>query len=429
MKIKIIQNPINLSIELPGSKSITLRNLILASLANGITQIISPADCDDTREMISCLKSLGVSIKTSDNFQVITVVGTGGRFREGVICLNLGLSGTSARFLIALSLLRKTITHLTGKGKLNERPNYPLLDAIEQLGGKVFSGKNGCLPVSIKGPQEIGRLVTMPGNLSSQFFSALLQIAPLLPGGLKLTVAGELISRPYVEITLNEMKKYNVEVENDFGGVYKVRPQQYKAGSKLIEGDASAASYFAALTLIHGGQVAFRNLPPKTTQGDFRFLIICTQLGAQLYEKDSKTILEGPPAGKIRKVKNPIDCRDIPDAALTLIAIAPLIPGTTLITGLGTLKHKECDRIEAPARELRKLGIEVKTGPDFIEIGHFNIAVHKPDRIININTYQDHRMAMSFAVLGTRIGNLNIKNPEVVGKTYPQFWNDLARLT
>ena len=430
MIVNTIRNNINAHIELPGSKSITLRNLVLAALAEGTTEIASPCDCDDTREMVACLGDLGISIETSEDYRQISVEGRGGRFSDGPVTLGLGLSGTSARFLIALSALRTEETRLVGRGSLNERPNLPLLNAVVQLGGVTESADGGCLPLSIRGPELFRHSVRMNGDVSSQFFSALLQIAPLLPDGLDIQVVGELVSRPYVDITLNEMRKFGVEVSNsDYRG-FEVAPQRYRSGSRSMEGDASAGSYFAALALIHGGRVVFENLGSVSRQGDIRFLSVCESLGARVQMEDLKTVIAGPDAGHVTSVDGAIDCADIPDAALTLIAISPLIPGSTRITGIGTLKKKECDRIECPAAELRKIGIEVKTGPDYIEIGELpgNPTARRTEDTVDIETYHDHRMAMSFAVLGTRLGNLNILDPDVVGKTYPRFWEDLARV-
>ncbi|MCY3711779.1 MAG: 3-phosphoshikimate 1-carboxyvinyltransferase [Gemmatimonadetes bacterium] len=418
----------NHNIVLPGSKSITLRNLVLASLAEGTTEIDAPCDCDDTREMVECLGELGIDIQASDDYRRLTVEGRGGRFTEGPVILNLGLSGTSARFLIALSVLRTDETRLAGRGSLNERPNAPLLDALEQIGGETESAHGGCLPVTIRGPGTFSSTVRMKGDVSSQFFSALLQIAPALPGGLEIQVEGELVSRPYIDITLSEMRTFGVDVENDNYRRFRVAPQQYRSGPRSVEGDASAGSYFAALVLMHGGKVVIENLGSGTRQGDIRFLTICENLGAHVRMDEKKTVIEGPEDGRVRPATEEIDCGDIPDAALTLIALSPLIPGTTRIKGISTLKHKECDRIECPAAELRKIGVEVKTGPDFIEVGELPPGALNATEEIDIETYNDHRMAMSFAVLGTRLGSLNILDPEVVGKTYPRFWEDLARL-
>ena len=427
MRINTISNRIDLNISLPGSKSITLRNLVLAALAEGRTEIATPCDCDDSREMVECLGRLGISVETRDDFRRICVEGRGGRFPEGPVTLELGLSGTSARFLIALSALRNGETRLVGRGSLNERPNLPLLSAIEQLGGETVSSNGGCLPLTIRGSRTFGRKVRMNGDVSSQFFSALLQIAPLLPDGLEVIVDGELVSRPYIDITLNEMRKFGVEVTNHAYRRFEITPQKYRSGYQSVEGDASAGSYFAALSLIHGGTVVFENLAADTRQGDVRFLAICERLGGRVQLGDERIAIEGPKDGRIRSTDGEIDCEDIPDAALTLIAIAPLIPGTTRITGIGTLKLKECDRIECPASELRKIGVDVTTGADFIEIGELP-EYAAPSNTVDIETYDDHRMAMSFAVLGTRLGNLNILNPDVVGKTYPRFWEDLARI-
>lgn len=427
MKINTIRNSINHNVVLPGSKSITLRNLVLASLAEGTTEIDAPCDCDDTREMVDCLGELGIAIQASDNYLRMTVEGRGGRFAAGPVSLGLGLSGTTARFLIALSALRTDDTRLAGRASLNERPNLPLLNALEQMGGATESANGGCLPVTIRGPDTFSRLVRMQGDVSSQFFSALLQIAPVLPDGLEIQVEGDLVSRPYIDITLNEMRKFGVEVENDNYRKFRVAPQRYRSGPRSVEGDASAGSYFAALALMHGGKVVFENLGSRSRQGDIRFLSICENLGANTRLTPRKTVIEGPEGGRILPAESEIDSGDIPDAALTLIAISPLIPGTTRITGIGTLKHKECDRIECPAAELRKIGVEVKTGSDFIEVGELPPGALNVKDEIEVETYHDHRMAMSFAVLGTRLGNLNILDPDVVGKTYPHFWEELAR--
>ena len=401
---------------------------MLASLAEGTTEIDAPCECDDTRELVNCLGKLGIAIEASDDYRRVAVEGRGGRFAGGPVGLDLGLSGTSARFLIALSVLRTDETRLAGRGSLNERPNSPLLDAVEQMGGATESANGGCLPVTIRGPGTFNRSVRMKGDVSSQFFSALLQVAPVLPDGLQIYVEGDLVSKPYIDITLNEMRKFGVEVENDNYRKFVVAPQRYRSGTLSVEGDASAGSYFAALALIHGGKVVFENLGSATRQGDVRFLSVCESLGAHVRMDEKMTVIEGPEGGRVRPASKEIDCGDIPDAALTLIAISPLIPGRTRITGIGTLKQKECDRIECPAAELRKIGVEVKTGPDFIEVGELPPRALNVTEDVAIETYRDHRMAMSFAVLGTRLGNLNILDPDVVGKTYPRFWEDLARL-
>ncbi len=306
MNVNTIRNKLNLSIALPGSKSITLRNLVLAALAEGTTEITTPCDCDDTREMVGCLGNLGISIETSDDYRRITVKGRGGRFSDGPITLGLGLSGTSARFLIALSALRREATRVVGSGSLNERTNLPLLGAIEQLGGETSSTNGGCLPVTVQGPRQYGQKVRMNGDVSSQFFSALLQIAPVLPDGLTISVDGDLVSQPYVDITLNEMRKFGVNVANDNYRKFEIIPQRYRSGSHVVEGDASAASYFAALALIHGGKVVLENLGADTRQGDIRFLSICEKLGARVQMDGEKTVVEGPENGSIL----PLDGRD-----------------------------------------------------------------------------------------------------------------------
>ena len=253
MNINTIRNNINQSIALPGSKSITLRNLVLASLAEGTTEIDAPCDCDDTRELVDCLGELGIAIEASDDYRRVTVEGRGGRFAGGPVGLDLGLSGTSARFLIALSVLRTDETRLAGRGSLNERPNSPLLDAVEQMGGATESANGGCLPVTIRGPGTFNRSVRMKGDVSSQFFSALLQVAPVLPDGLQIHVEGDLVSKPYIDITLNEMRKFGVQVENDNYRKFVVAPQRYRSGPPV------------------GGRRCFRRLLFRGTRLDSRW--------------------------------------------------------------------------------------------------------------------------------------------------------------
>jgi 3-phosphoshikimate 1-carboxyvinyltransferase len=412
---------INGELFLPGSKSITLRHIVLAALADGPTTLVGCGECDDTVRMRFAMNQLGILI--NGDWDSLTVHGTGGRFNSGEVTLNLGQSGTSTRLIIAVCALRQAWTKLDGSSSLRARPMGALLEAIESLGACV-RGEHGQLPLEIHGDISSTSYVKMRGDLSSQYFSALLQVGPLLPQGLHLEVEGTLVSKPYVKITIDEMAKYGVSVEEIGKSVFTVKPQKYTSGHHVIEGDASGASYFAALTVLHGGQMTFKNLGNQTHQGDYAFFEICEMLGAKVERYPSYTKIRANPKS-LSALRDSIDFEQMPDVALTLMALAPLIPGGTRLTGLGTLRLKECDRLAAPACELRKLGVSVIEGSDFIEIGELP---KNPTIPIKIETYDDHRMAMSFAILGTKVPNLDIQNPECVEKTYPRFWQELARL-
>jgi 3-phosphoshikimate 1-carboxyvinyltransferase len=262
----------------------------------------------------------------------------------------------------------------------------------------------------------------VPGTISSQYLTSLLTIAPLVEGGLTIEVEGELTSKPYVDLTLDEMAKFGVQVENQDYRRLVVRPQAYRAGGIDVEGDASAASYFAALATLHGASIRLSNLGANTRQGDYGFLALCEKLGARVTRSSANTVIEGP-----RKLAaafdGAVDMTSMPDVAPTLMMIAPFLPRATRITGLKTLRVKECDRIAAPTREMRKLGITVEEGPDYMVIEPLTDA----SRPAEIETYHDHRIAMSFGVLGSRLPGLRILDPGCVAKTYPNYWKDWQR--
>jgi 3-phosphoshikimate 1-carboxyvinyltransferase len=308
---------------------------------------------------------------------------------------------------------------------LRARPNKHLVDSVAALGATVRSTNDGHLPVSIQGPEVCKASIRVRGDRSSQYLSALLLVGPLLPEGLDLEVDGELVSQPYIDVTLREMRRFGVAVERDGYRRFRVPKQAYRPAAVRVEGDASAASYHAALATIHGGSVTFTNLGKNSAQGDYRFLEVCEMLGANVDRHDETTTVTGPPGGQMQPLPAPVNMENMPDTALTLIAIAPLVPGGARLTGLGTLRIKECDRISVPAGQLRKIGVETREGPDHLEVAELPSARHRST--VSIETYHDHRMAMSFAVLGTKLGNLQIQDPACVAKSYLWFWEDLER--
>jgi 3-phosphoshikimate 1-carboxyvinyltransferase len=423
--VKKLKNQFNLSINLPGSKSITLRDFILSSLADGTSKISFPGICDDTFRMEDSLKRLGIQI-AKEGEHILNIHGNNGKFTTHEVELNVGLSATSTRLLMGLAILRRGKTIIDGHESMRARPNKYLIDVLTDLGATVTSRNDGYLPISIIGPEKYSNKISMSGDKSSQYFSALLQIAPLLSEGLEITVEGELVSKPYIDITINEMKKFGVNVENEEYKSFYVKSQNYKPVNISVEGDASAASYFSALATIHGGTVRLNNIGTSTVQGDFKFFEICKKLGATITESKNFTIITGTKNGTLPSLNEPIDMESMPDVAPTLMAMAPFIPGITKITGLSTLRIKECDRISAPVKELRKFGVEIVEGADYVEIHKLTNKTNS--KKIEVETYDDHRMAMSLAVFGTKIGNMEILNPQCVEKTYPLFWDDLSKI-
>jgi 3-phosphoshikimate 1-carboxyvinyltransferase len=422
--VDLLEPHFRVSLNLPGSKSISLRDIVLASLAQGPSVLEMPAECDDFSQMSDALVQLGITIRR-DTPELVTIVGTGGSFRMGSVLLNAGLSGAAARFLIAMGLLRRSETTITGLPSLRVRPNKDLIDAVASLGASVVSANDGYLPVSVRGPKVCKASVRIEGSRSSQYLSGLLLVGPCLPGGqgLNLEVVGEVVSQPYIELTLREMLRFGVAVQRDGYQHFRVPNLPYQPATVRVEGDASAASYHAALATIHGGAVTFTNLGKRTVQGDYQFLEICEWLGATVVRNDETTKVTGPPAGRMKPLPAEVNLEKMPDTALTLIAIAPLIPGGAQITGLKTLRLKECDRISMPALELKKIGVETSQGLDYLHVKE--LPADRVQAPIPIDTHDDHRMAMSFAVLGTKLGNLQIRFPGCVEKSYPRFWQDL----
>jgi 3-phosphoshikimate 1-carboxyvinyltransferase len=405
---------------LPGSKSLTLRDCGIAALADGTSTIRYPGEADDYWRMKDCLRRLGIGVDDSREGEV-RVSGQGGVFAPGRIELDVGQSAVTTRLMLAFAALRSDLTVIDGHISMRKRPNKDLVDALVSLGATIESGADGYLPIAMKGGRLRGP-VRVPGTISSQYLTSLLVIAPLVEGGLTVEVEGELTSKPYVDLTFDEMAKFGVTVENHDYRRMVVAGQAYRAGTIDVEGDASAASYFAALALLHGASITLANLGSATRQGDYGFFALCERLGATVHRASGRTVIEGP-ARMAAGFDGPVDMTSMPDVAPTLMMICPFLSRPTRITGLATLRVKECDRIAAPTRELRKLGITVEEGPDFMVIDPLPASPSRP-AVVEIETYHDHRIAMSFGVLGSRLPGLRILDPGCVAKTYPNYWRD-----
>ena len=399
--IPLKQEP-ELCLLLPGSKSVTNRAFLCAVLAKGTSRIYGALKSDDADVMLRALRQFGVGV--SEKKGHVEIAGTGGRFRKGKVTVDLHNAGTATRFLAALSVLREGETVITGSERMRERPIADLVDGLRQLGADIrYQGTEGCPPLSVRGLRLTEKLVVkMKGDKSSQYFSALLMLGPLLEKPLKIEVAGKLVSKPYIDTTIAVMRSFGVKVKNNGYRTFEIRPQQYKKADYRVEGDASSATYFSAIQFLHGGRVKFVNLDyKKAIQGDVNF----------------PAALE-----KLKKgVSRTIDMKSMPDAAMTLAVCAAFAGGTTKITGLSTLRIKETDRLAALKTELCKAGVKASITNNSITVrkGKF-----KPEVI---NTYNDHRMAMCFAVLGTKVPGIVIENPGCTDKTYPGFWEDLEK--
>jgi 3-phosphoshikimate 1-carboxyvinyltransferase len=397
----------------PGSKSITNRALVLAALAEGESRLEGVLESDDTRYMREALQALGVDIQSEGD--ALIVRGGRARLRPATKPLFVGNSGTTVRFLAALCCLVDGETTLYGDEAMARRPIQILVDGLRQLGVDIECA-TGCPPLTVRGGRLRGGTVRMQGDRSSQYFSALLMAAGLAEGDVEIDIEGELVSRPYVDITRRMLADFGGEVAEHAGG-YHVRPSgSYRGRVYAIEPDASAASYAFALAAASGGTVEVPGLGSQALQGDTEFVEVLRQVGAEVDRRADRTIVRG--TGTLRGVD--VDMRDISDTVMTLAALAPVCAGPTRIRNVANIRIKETDRLAATAAELERLGQQVSTGPDWLAVEP------RPIQPALVHTYQDHRMAMSFSILGAVRAGIRIEDPSCVAKTYPGFFTDLA---
>lgn len=414
--------PVDADVTVPGSKSITNRALLIAALADGTSTLTGALDSDDTRYMAGALRALGLGVAHDEEALTFTVGGGGGAFPAAEADLFVGNSGTSMRFLAAAVALGRGRYRLDGVPRMRERPIAPLIDALNGLGADVRSESgDGCPPVVVTAAGLRGGSVTMPGDRSSQYFSALLMAAPYARDDVTITVEGDLVSKPYMVITSAVMRAFGVtaEIDDQHWRTFRVPAgQRYTARAYAIEPDASNASYFFAAAAVTGGRVRVPGLGQGSTQGDLGFVRVLEAMGATVTMTDTSTEVTGPPVGALRGVD--LDLNAISDTAQTLAAIAPFADGPTTIRGVGHMRLKETDRVAALATELRRLGQEVDERPDGLRI------TPRPIVPATVATYDDHRMAMSFAITGLASGGVSIADPDCVRKTFPDFFATLA---
>jgi len=404
------------TLTLPGSKSYTHRALVAASLAAGESLLHNALDAEDTRLTAQALKRLGTGIYWRKD--EVRVQGLGGRWQPVFGPIYLGNSGTSMRFLTALAALGRGEYRLTGSPRLCERPQGELLEALAQLGVKAVSERgDGCPPVIVHGGLQGGK-ARLSGGISSQYLSALLFIAPLAPEGAEIEITGDLVSRPYVDLTLEVLGDFGISYYRQGYRYFQVPGgQTYLPQDYAVEADASSASYFWAAAALTQGRVTITNLSPDSCQGDVGFIKVLERLGCRISaEEEGLTVTGGPLQGV------EVDMSTMPDLVPTLAVLAAFAKGETVITNVAHLRHKESDRLAAVAAELKKMGIAVQeTGDGLVIIGG-------QPRGARIDTYQDHRLAMSFAVAGLQAPGTVIKDPDCVAKSFPEFWDFFDKL-
>jgi 3-phosphoshikimate 1-carboxyvinyltransferase len=417
-----LQKPISADVDVVGSKSYTNRVLILAALARGESVLSGALFSDDTRYMAASLRALGVPVHAEEQAARLTVSGADGHVSAGSAKCFVGNAGTAARFLPVLMALGQGTYELDGIERMRQRPIAPLLRALESLGVKVEClAEPDCIPLRVHGGSLAGGQVCVPGHISSQYISGLMMGAPCMPGGLVIDIEGELVSRPYLEMTAQAMRDFGAQVERE-GERRFVIPggQHYQGRAYRVEPDASAASYFFAAAAICGGRARVPGLGTRSLQGDRGLVHILERMGCRVLEGEDFTEVQGPSDGKLQGVE--VDMADLSDVAQTLAVVAPFAETPTRVTGIGFIRKKETDRVGAVVTELKRLGVRAEEEDD-----GFVVYPGTP-RAGSVRTYDDHRMAMSFALIGLRAPGIVIEDPGCVSKTFPHFFDVLETL-
>ncbi|WP_437185446.1 3-phosphoshikimate 1-carboxyvinyltransferase [Planctomicrobium sp. SH668] len=416
--IQPVHHPIRGRMRPPGSKSLTNRALILAALSDGPTRLTGVLESVDTQVMLESLNRLGIPVQADLDAKVFEVVGQGGKIPVSDVELWCENSGTSIRFLTAMCATGHGSYVLDGNSRMRERPIAPLVEALSDIGVATDCPQgNGCPPVRIQTTGIPGGVIRVRGDLSSQYLSGLLMASPAARSSVTVQVEGELVSRPYVDMTISMMRDFGAEVVESERNTFQISAKPYTGRVYDIEPDASAASYFFAVAAVTGGEVTVEGLNRNALQGDVKFVDALVQMGCSAeWNADSITVKGGP----LRGVD--IDMNEISDTAQTLACVAPFATGPTRIRNVAHMRLKETDRVLAVVNELRRVGLNVEEHED-------GMTIHPgPLKPAEIHTYDDHRMAMSFALLGLRSPGIRILDPGCTSKTYPLFFDDLELL-
>ena len=420
IEIAPLAGPLDARVALPGSKSITNRAMLLAAMARGRSVIDAALLSDDTRYMAEALRALGFNVETDAALGRISIDGQGGAIPSAGADLFVGGAGTAMRFLVPLLTLGRGRYRIDGNQRMRQRPIAPLVTAMQRLGATVYSERdNRCPPVVIEcGRGDFaGGVTTIDARESSQFVSAMLMPAALWPRGLTLTVVGD-AARPFIDMTLALMNSWGAHSSSTGDTITVPGGQSYRARRFIVEPDASAASYFAAAAALCGGSVTLERLSRDSVQGDIAFLEVLERMGARVaWNKDNITVTGGATLAGVD-----LAMTAMPDTVATLAAIAPFASSPTRIRGVAFIRHHESDRIRALAAELRRIGAGVEEFEDGLAITPAKL------RPASIETYDDHRIAMSFAIAGLKLAGVRIRNPGCVAKTFPDFFKRLAAL-
>ena len=410
------------TINLPGSKSVSNRALLLSALSQGKTRLTNLLDSDDVRYMLDALNALNIKYHLSDDRTICDIEGVGGKLHSAhPLELFLGNAGTAMRPLAAALCLADNNIVLTGEPRMKERPIGHLVDALRQGGAKIdYLENEGYPPLHIHGGFTGGK-IAVNGSVSSQFLTALLMAAPLASNDTEITIIGDLVSKPYIDITIKMMAIFGVSVINNQYQTFVIKANQtYQSpGSYLVEGDASSASYFLAAAAIKGGTVRVTGVGKKSLQGDTQFAHVLEKMGAKITWADDYIECS---RGELNGVD--MDMNHIPDAAMTIATTALFADGTTTIRNIYNWRVKETDRLSAMANELRKVGATVEEGEDYISI--------TPPAKLNhaeIKTYNDHRMAMCFSLVALSDTPVTILDPKCTMKTFPDYFEQFKRLS
>lgn len=422
---QLILNPISKvegQVNVPGSKSLSNRALLLAALAKGETHLTNLLDSEDIHHMLNALTKLGIDYRLSDDKTQCWVTGNSGAFfTQSDLSLFLGNAGTAMRPLCAALACSQGKFILTGEPRMEERPIGALVDSLLQAGAKIEYLKNpGYPPLSITGQALDGGSISVDGSVSSQFLTALLMAAPLFKHDSTIEIVGELVSKPYIDITLDTMRKFGITVENNNYQTFVVKGSQcYVAPGKfLVEGDASSASYFLAAGAIKGGTVKVTGIGKNSIQGDIKFAEVLEKMGAKIVWADDYIEVSGAPLHGVD-----LDMNHIPDAAMTIATTALFATGTTSIRNIYNWRVKETDRLAAMSCELRKVGAEVEEGHDYITITPPSQLIHA-----EIDTYNDHRVAMCFSLVALSDTPVTINDPNCTAKTFPDYFSRFSTI-
>ncbi|OYW23590.1 MAG: 3-phosphoshikimate 1-carboxyvinyltransferase [Planctomycetales bacterium 12-60-4] len=418
LEVRPVSQPVSGVVRPPGSKSLTNRALVIAAMAEGESELQGVLDSRDTQVMVESLRRLGLSIEQDRDRRVLRVQGCAGQLPVAAADLYLDNSGTSIRFLTAMCTLGAGRYRLDGNERMRQRPISDLLAALNQLGAQTRCELGTDSPPVIVEAQGLqGGTATVETRLSSQYLSAVLMAAPGARQDVEIRLTGTPVSEPYIDMTLGVMARFGVVVDTSRPQTYRIRPDRYRGCTYQVEPDASAASYFFAAAAITGGAVTVEGLSQFALQGDVHFVEALEQMGCGVHWGSTSITVHGAPLKGID-----IDMNAISDTAQTLAAVAVFADGPTTIRNVSHMRVKETDRVSAVVQELRRLGIQTDEHPD-------GLTIHPGQpQPADIETYDDHRMAMSFALVGLRAPGVRIQNPGCTAKTYPEFFDDLERL-